>query len=86
MRSSFSTACAVAGTITPFLVESSGLAQGPAPRALEAPEPLAVQSLAPGEFDDARRTADKPRRLPILEGVAFGIDERGSNSATKGTW
>ena len=46
----------------------------------------AIQWGLPGNFAAARERARRERRLLILKGIAFGLDERGARDATSGRW
>jgi hypothetical protein len=46
----------------------------------------AVRWHVPGEFEAARKEAEKEKRLLLVKGIAFGVDEAGAKSATKGCW
>jgi hypothetical protein len=46
----------------------------------------AIRWRVPGEFEDARKEAEKEKRLLLIKGIAFGVDELGAKDATKGCW
>ena len=46
----------------------------------------AIRWTLPGKFADARARATAEKRLLILKGIAFGVDELGATCATKGNW
>jgi hypothetical protein len=46
----------------------------------------AIRWHVPGEFEDARKEAEKEKRLLLIKGIAFGVDELGAKDATKGCW
>jgi hypothetical protein len=46
----------------------------------------AIRWRVPGEFEDARKEAEKEKRLLLVKGIAFGVDELGAKDATKGCW
>ena len=49
-------------------------------------DPSAIRWTLPGNFNDARERARKERRLIVIKGIAFGVDEAGAKCATKGDW
>ncbi len=46
----------------------------------------AIRWHVPGEFESARKEAEKEKRLLLVKGIAFGVDEAGAKDATKGCW
>ena len=46
----------------------------------------AIRWKLPHEFTDAVAAAKKQKRILIIKGVSFGIDEAGAKCATKGKW
>jgi hypothetical protein len=58
-------------------------AQDDAPRGFE---PIAIDWVLPGRFDEARERARSERRILLVKGVSFGIDDVGARCATKGDW
>lgn len=40
----------------------------------------------PGDFESARKEAEKDKRLLLIKGIAFGVDKAGAKDATKGCW
>jgi hypothetical protein len=40
----------------------------------------------PGDFEKARERARAEKRIIIIKGIAFGVDEAGSKCATEGDW
>lgn len=46
----------------------------------------AIAWFLPGQFEEARKAAEKQGRLLMIKGIAFGIDEAGAKCATKGCW
>lgn len=46
----------------------------------------AIRWHLPGDFESARKAADKEQRLLLIKGIAFGVDEVGAKDATKGCW
>ena len=46
----------------------------------------AIRWHVPGEFEAARKEAEKEKRLILIKGIAFGVDEAGAKDATKGCW
>lgn len=46
----------------------------------------AIEWLKPGEFEVARSRAQKEKRLLIIKGISFGVDDAGAKCATKGMW
>lgn len=57
-----------------------------APAADGACDAAAIDWVLPGHFDDALKRAKDTRRILIVKGVSFGIDELGAKCATKGHW
>ena len=49
-------------------------------------DPIAIDWVLPGDFELARRRSLEERRLLLVKGVSFGIDELGAKCATKGDW
>lgn len=64
-----------------FVAESRSVGDGPA-----CQDTNNIRWFTPGKFDDARKAADGNKRLLLIKGVAFGIDEIGAVCATKGCW
>ena len=46
----------------------------------------AINWFKPGEFEAARRLAKKDKRLLVIKGISFGVDDAGAQCATKGMW
>ncbi len=46
----------------------------------------AIKWVLPGDFDKAVERASKEKRLIVIKGVSFGIDEAGAKCATRGKW
>ncbi len=46
----------------------------------------AIRWFIPGQFQDARERARKEKRLLIIKGISFGVDNAGAKCATKGKW
>ena len=46
----------------------------------------AIQWFKPGEFAAARKLAKKSKRLLVIKGISFGVDDVGAKCATKGKW
>ena len=46
----------------------------------------AIQWFTPGSFAAARLQAENTKRLMMVKGIAFGVDEVGAKCATKGCW
>lgn len=46
----------------------------------------AIRWYTPGDFESARKEAEKEKRLLLIKGIAFGMDELGAKDATKGCW
>jgi len=46
----------------------------------------AIQWFKPGEFEIALARAKKNKRLLIIKGISFGVDDAGAKCATKGKW
>lgn len=46
----------------------------------------AIRWTLPGRFEEARERARKEKRLLVIKGIAFGVDEAGAACATKGDW
>ncbi len=40
----------------------------------------------PQQFEEARARAKAEKRILVIKGVSFGIDEEGAACATKGKW
>ena len=59
-------------------------------RGQEAPQfgcdSSAIKWVLPGDFDRAVKRAGSEKRLIVIKGVSFGIDEDGAKCATKGKW
>jgi hypothetical protein len=45
-----------------------------------------IEWVFPGHFPEALAKAKASRRILIVKGVSFGIDELGATCATKGKW
>ena len=56
-----------------------------APRALGC-DTTAIRWFKPGEFDKARKLARGSKRLILVKGISFGVDDVGAKCATKGKW
>lgn len=46
----------------------------------------AIRWHLPDQFDAAVARAKKEKRILLIKGVSFGIDEAGAKCATKGKW
>ena len=46
----------------------------------------AIQWFIPGQFKEARARAKQQKRLLIIKGISFGVDDAGAKCATKGKW
>ncbi len=46
----------------------------------------AIQWSIPGQFKQARARAKRQKRLLIIKGISFGVDDAGAKCATKGKW
>jgi hypothetical protein len=46
----------------------------------------AIRWHGPGEFAAARERAEHEKRLLLIKGISFGVDELGASCATKGRW
>jgi hypothetical protein len=56
-----------------------------------AADPTACDTTAikwhlPDEFATARKAAGQEKRILMIKGIAFGVDEAGARCATKGCW
>ncbi len=69
-------------TLVPLLL-SCALACGPEPTCQDT---SAIRWFTPGDFAKAQKQAAEERRILMIKGIAFGIDELGATSATKGCW
>ena len=49
-------------------------------------DPSAIEWFLPHEFDAALARARAERRLLVIKGISFGVNEAGAKSATMGTW
>ena len=49
-------------------------------------DPSAIKWQVPGTFGEALARAKKEKRILLIKGIAFGIDEEGAKDATCGTW
>lgn len=49
-------------------------------------DPSAIRWFLPGQFEQAQRRAKEGKRLLIIKGISFGVDEAGAKCATKGKW
>ena len=58
-----------------------GAASGPAARAQAA-----IRWFLPARFDEALAAARAQKRILVIKGVSFGIDEAGARCATAGLW
>ena len=45
-----------------------------------------VAFVCPGSFAEARQRASEERRPLLVKGVAFGMDEAGATTPTRGHW
>ena len=45
-----------------------------------------IRWFLPDQFAEARAAAKQRKRLLILKGIAFGVDEKGARCATDGSW
>ena len=46
----------------------------------------AIRWILPGHFEDARERAVRERRIVVIKGISFGVNDAGAKCATKGTW
>ena len=46
----------------------------------------AIRWVLPGDFQDAQRQAVEKKRMLLIKGLGFGLDELGAKCATKGCW
>jgi len=46
----------------------------------------AIRWFIPGEFKEALERAKEEKRLLIIKGISFGVDDAGAKCATKGKW
>ena len=72
-------------TLTTLLCTCTCLPQGDDPSQVGF-DPLAIEWVLPGNFERARERARSERRLLLIKGVSFGIDEVGAVCASKGDW
>jgi len=49
-------------------------------------DPSAIRWFIPGEFKAAQKRAKEEKRLLIIKGISFGVDDAGAKCATKGKW
>ena len=49
-------------------------------------DPSAIRWHYPHQFEEARARAAKEKRILLIKGVSFGIDDIGATCATKGRW
>ena len=49
-------------------------------------DPAAIRWFIPGEFKEALERAKEEKRLLIIKGISFGVDDAGAKCATKGKW
>jgi hypothetical protein len=49
-------------------------------------DPSAIRWFIPGQFQDARARAKAEKRLLVIKGISFGVDDVGAKCATKGKW
>jgi hypothetical protein len=49
-------------------------------------DPSAIQWFIPGQFEEALARAKEEKRLLIIKGISFGVDDVGAKCATKGKW
>jgi hypothetical protein len=78
MRRAYFTAAVLVG-----LGAGAARADGPAAACTDT---TAIRWFLPGEFAAARKEAEKSKRILLIKGIAFGVDEAGAASATKGCW
>ena len=45
-----------------------------------------IRWVLPGDFASAQQRAQHERRLLLIKGISFGVDEAGATCATKGKW
>ena len=59
-----------------------------APAWAEGPgcDPSAIRWHFPHQFDEALARAANEKRILLVKGVSFGIDDIGATCATKGKW
>jgi hypothetical protein len=46
----------------------------------------AIEWFLPGDFSSALEKAKESRRILVIKGISFGVDEAGATCATKGVW
>ncbi len=49
-------------------------------------DPSAIQWFIPGQFKQALQRAKEEKRLLVIKGISFGVDDAGAQCATKGKW
>lgn len=49
-------------------------------------DPSAIQWFVPGQFEKALARAKEEKRLLVIKGISFGVDDAGAKCATKGKW
>jgi hypothetical protein len=79
----------VRGGLAALLLPTGPMAQAQAaPRAPmeSAGDRTAIRWHGPGEFAAARERAEHEKRLLLIKGISFGVDELGASCATKGRW
>lgn len=54
--------------------------------AAECTDHSAVTWVLPGQFEDAQKKSASEKRLLLIKGIAFGVDELGAKDARKGCW
>lgn len=71
--------------LTLFLLQTT-LHAGPGVDLAGGFDPLAIEWVLPGHFEEARARSKQEQRLLLIKGVSFGIDEAGAACATQGEW
>ncbi|MGE3853851.1 MAG: hypothetical protein AB7K09_19120 [Planctomycetota bacterium] len=77
---------ALSAAVLLVALAAPAFAQQPAPEPAPAPDTVAVNFFTPGHFKAAVAAATQQKRLLLIKGIAFGVDELGAQCATKGHW
>ncbi len=77
---------AIPALLLPCLVAGTAPGQQPSQEPDLGCDPSAIRWFVPGEFKAAQERARAEKRLLIIKGISFGVDDAGAKCATKGKW
>jgi hypothetical protein len=74
------------GRLAALLLTAFGVVAPAQSKAELGCDPSAIRWFIPGQFKEALARAKAEKRLLVIKGISFGVDDVGAKCATKGKW